>query len=97
MRNDFSEYIIFADESGDHGITSINPENPVFVLVFCIFRKTDYISIVKQAVAKLKIDFWGHDLKIKQPLLIGFGLMPRADPGFFEKKATASVDNPHHC
>ncbi len=64
MRKDLSDYIIFADESGDHGISSINPENPVFVLVFCIFRKVDYISIVKQAVAKLKIDFWGHDLVV---------------------------------
>ena len=64
MRNEHSDYIIFADESGDHGITSINPENPVFVLVFCIFKKADYISIVKQAVAKFKIDFWGHDLVI---------------------------------
>ncbi|MDP1609400.1 MAG: DUF3800 domain-containing protein [Chlamydiales bacterium] len=64
MRNDFSDYIIFADESGDHGIASINPENPVFVLAFCIFRKVDYISIVKQAVAKFKIDFWGHDLVV---------------------------------
>lgn len=60
----FSDYIIFADESGDHGLTSINPENPVFVLVFCIFKKNDYISIVKQAVAQLKLDFWGHDLVI---------------------------------
>ncbi len=64
MRKDFSDYIIFADESGDHGITSINPENPIFVLVFCIFRKSDYVSIVKPAVAKLKIDFWGHDLVV---------------------------------
>lgn len=64
MRKDFSDYIIFADESGDHGIASINPENPVFVLVFCIFRKADYISIVKQAVAKLKMVFWGHDLVV---------------------------------
>lgn len=64
MRNDFSDYIVFADESGDHGIKTINPENPIFVLAFCIFRKTDYISIVKQAVAKFKIDFWGHDLVV---------------------------------
>ncbi len=64
MRNDLSDYIIFADESGDHGIASINPENPVFVLAFCIFRKADYISIVKQSVAKFKIDFWGHDLVV---------------------------------
>lgn len=60
----FSEYIIFADESGDHGIASINPEFPVFVLAFCIFKKEDYISIVKRAFAKFKIDFWGHDLVI---------------------------------
>jgi hypothetical protein len=59
----FSDYIIFADESGDHGITSINPENPVFVLAFCIFKKVDYLS-VKQAITKLKLDFWGHDLVI---------------------------------
>lgn len=61
---DFSEYIIFADESGDHGLSSINPENPVFVLAFCIFKKADYISIVKSAIAKFKLDFWGHDLVI---------------------------------
>lgn len=64
MSSNFSEYIIFVDESGDHGMTSINPENPVFVLAFCIFKKTDYCSIVKQAVTKLKLDFWGHDLAI---------------------------------
>lgn len=62
--SNFSEYVIFVDESGDHGITSINPENPVFVLAFCIFKKLDYISTVKAAVTKLKFDFWGHDLAI---------------------------------
>lgn len=60
----YSDYIIFADESGDHGMTSINPENPIFVLAFCIFKKADYISIVKQLVAQFKFDFWGHDLTI---------------------------------
>lgn len=63
-RTSFSDYIIFADESGDHGLKSINPENPIFALAFCIFKKSDYISIVKPAIAKLKIDFWGHDLAI---------------------------------
>lgn len=64
VKNDFSEYIIFADESCDHGITTINPENPIFLLAFCIFRKIDYISMVKQAVSKFKMDFWGHDLVV---------------------------------
>jgi len=45
-------------------MTSINPENPVFVLAFCIFKKTDYCSIVKQAITKLKLDFWGQDLAV---------------------------------
>jgi hypothetical protein len=60
----FGEYIIFVDESGDHGLTSINPENPVFVLVFCIIKKFDYISMVKPAITNLKFNFWGHDLAI---------------------------------
>lgn len=60
----FSDYIIFVDESGDHGMTSINPENPIFALAFCIFKKTEYCSVVKQAITKLKLDFWGHDLVI---------------------------------
>jgi hypothetical protein len=46
----FSDYIIFADESGDHGMTSINPENPVFVLAFCIFKKSEYCAIVKETI-----------------------------------------------
>jgi hypothetical protein len=37
---DFSEYVIFADESGDHGLSSVKPENSLFTLVFCIFKKT---------------------------------------------------------
>ena len=62
--DNFSEYIIFADESGDHGLSSINPENPMFVLAFCIFKKIDYISIVKSLIAQFKFNFWGHDLAI---------------------------------
>lgn len=61
---EFSDYLIFVDESGDHGLTAINPENPVFVLAFCIFKKSDYITVVKQIITKLKLDFWGHDLAV---------------------------------
>jgi hypothetical protein len=57
----FSDYIVYADESGDHSLTSINPQNPVFVLVFCVFRKADFIDSVVPAFQKLKFQFWGHD------------------------------------
>ena len=40
----FSDYIVYVDESGDHSLTSINPQNPVFVLVFCVFE-SDFIDV----------------------------------------------------
>ena len=46
---DFSHYIVYADESGDHGLVSIDPEYPVFALTFCIIRKENYIDVVDPA------------------------------------------------
>lgn len=57
----FSDYIVYADESGDHSLRSINPQNPVFVLAFCIFHKQAYIDAVVPAVQRLKFEFFGHD------------------------------------
>ncbi|WP_203076150.1 DUF3800 domain-containing protein [Falsiroseomonas ponticola] len=57
----FSDYVVYADESGDHSLTSINPQNPVFVLAFCIFEKNAYISHAVPSVQRLKFDFWGCD------------------------------------
>ena len=41
-----SDYIAYVDESIDHSLTAIDPEDPVFVLSFCIFRKNDYVTRV---------------------------------------------------
>lgn len=57
----FSDYIVYVDESGDHNMKSINPENPAFVLAFCIFNKCDYADKIVPACQKLKFKFWGHD------------------------------------
>ena len=32
--SEFSEYIVYVDESGDHGLVSIDPQYPVFALSF---------------------------------------------------------------
>lgn len=61
---DFSEYIIYADESGDHGLASIDPQYPIFVLAFCIFRKQDYGMHVASAVQQFKFRHFGHDMVI---------------------------------
>lgn len=61
MTRPFSDYIIFADESGDHGLVSIDEQFPVFALVFCIICKDDYIGGIVPAMQRLKMQVWGHD------------------------------------
>lgn len=57
----FSDYIIFVDESGDHGLDTIHQNYPVFVLAFCIFKKCDYIQKIVPKLQELKFKYWGHD------------------------------------
>jgi hypothetical protein len=58
MRSDF---IVFADESGDHSLTNVSPDYPVFVLSFCIFRMEEYIEVVCPLIQRFKIRWWLHD------------------------------------
>ncbi len=59
-----SDYIVYVDESGDHSLTSINPEYPVFVLAFCIFHKKHYVEAVVPALTRFKFKHFGHDMQI---------------------------------
>ena len=58
---EYSDYIIYADESGDPHLTSIDAEYPVFVLNFCVFCKDGYAKSVLPAVAAFKFEHFGHD------------------------------------
>lgn len=60
----FSDYIVYVDESGDHGLTTLDPNYPLFVLAFCIFAKKTYTEQVVPAVQQLKFQHFGHDLVI---------------------------------
>jgi len=46
---DFSDYIVYVDESGDRGLGEIDPQFPVFALVFCIVSKDKYSAPVAAA------------------------------------------------
>lgn len=59
--DDFSDYIIYIDESGDHSLDIVYENHPVFVLAFCIFKKSDYLQVVSPAISSIKFEFWGHD------------------------------------
>ncbi|MBB4817097.1 hypothetical protein HNP29_000454 [Pseudomonas alcaligenes] len=56
-----SDWIVFVDESGDHSLSSIDENYPVFVLSFCVIRKEEYIEKLSKDVKRLKFDYFGHD------------------------------------
>jgi Protein of unknown function (DUF3800) len=57
----FSDYVVYVDESGDHSLTNINKDYPVFVLAFCIFHKRHYAEKIIPALEKFKFNHFGHD------------------------------------
>lgn len=64
MTTEFSDYIIYVDESGDHSLEQINPEYPLFVLAFCVFNKQDYARHIAPAIQDFKFKHFGHDIVI---------------------------------
>jgi len=48
------------DESGNHGLKTIDPNYPVFCLVACIFEKNFYQNYVREAVDSFKCIYWGR-------------------------------------
>jgi hypothetical protein len=60
---EYSDYIVYVDESGDHGLVNIDKQYPIFVLAFCIFKKSDYLKTV-QDFQEFKFNHFGHDIVI---------------------------------
>lgn len=58
---EFSDYIVYVDESGDHNLDNVYPEFPLFCLCFCVIKKTQYISSIVPSFQKFKFKYWGHD------------------------------------
>lgn len=65
---EFSDFIVFSDESGDHGLVSIDREYPVFVLGFCLFAKAEYAARAVPDVLRFKFKHFGHDQVILHEL-----------------------------
>lgn len=64
----FGDFIVCMGESGDHGLASINPEHPLFVLFFCVFRKDSYAGIMTPAIRDLKFRTFGHDVVVPREI-----------------------------
>lgn len=61
MSNHFSDYLVFVDESGDHGLDSIDPSYPLFVLAFCVISKEEYVGKIVPEIQRFKLKHFGHD------------------------------------
>jgi hypothetical protein len=61
---EFSDYLVFIDESGDHGMATVDPNYPVFVLACCLIAKCDYVDRISPALQRLKLAYWGHDEQV---------------------------------
>ena len=59
-----SNFIVYVDESGDHGMQNVDPNYPIFVLAFCVFYKRHYSEKVVPALEKFKFNNFGHDIVI---------------------------------
>jgi len=80
----FSNFIVYVDESGDHGMQNLDPNYPVFVLAFCVFHKRHYAERVVPSLQKFKFNHFGHDLVLlheheirKETGQFNFGSRPR--------------------
>lgn len=60
MNKNFSNFIVFIDESGDPNLKNINNNFPIFTLVCCVFKVSEYKEL-KRRMDDLKFKFFGHD------------------------------------
>lgn len=61
MPEEKGDYIVFVDESGDHGLQNIDPDYPIFVLSFCCFKIEEYVSKAVPKIQEFKFKYFGHD------------------------------------
>lgn len=59
--NTFDDYLVFVDESGDHGLLSIDPNYPIFVLTFCLIEKNIYAKEIVPSILNFKFKYFGHE------------------------------------
>ena len=60
----FSDYVVYVDESGDHGLKSMEKTYPMFVLAFCIFNKQQYATVITPRLQEFKFRYFGHDMVV---------------------------------
>ncbi|EPZ8934875.1 DUF3800 domain-containing protein [Acinetobacter baumannii] len=92
---DYSDYIVYVDESGDPTLKGINAKYPVFVLAFCIFHKKHYTKNVIEKLEQLKFKHFGHDIIVLHEREILKSTGDFANYGSREQKESLFADLNH--
>lgn len=53
--------IVYIDETGDHGMDSVDPNFPIFVLTMVITDMAAYVEKTVPAFNRFKFDHFGHE------------------------------------
>ncbi len=56
-----SDYMAFLDECGDHSLSRIDRDFPVFVLSLVLLKRSDYMKTILPAINELKLRYWDHE------------------------------------
>lgn len=56
-----SQFIAFVDECGDHTLTNMDRDFPIFVLSIVIIERKDYIEKIIPDFGKFKLSYWNHE------------------------------------
>lgn len=94
----FSNFVVYVDESGDHGMQTLDPGYPMFVLAFCVFYKRHYCEKVVPALEKFKFNHFGHDLIVLHEQEIrkeqgNFKFVNRSQKESFLDELTSIIDS----
>lgn len=52
------KYFFFLDETGDHGLSYVDKNFPLFLLCGCLIRE-DHLIILEEKINRLKMEFFG--------------------------------------
>jgi len=93
----YSNYVVYVDESGDHGLEALDDNYPVFVLSFCVFHKNHYAQNVVPAIEAFKFRHFGHDTVVLHEHEIrkekgAFRFIDRAHKRAFYDELTAIIE-----
>jgi len=56
-----SRFVAFLDECGDHSMTSIDDDFPLFVLATVIVERRTYIEDILPRINSFKLSYWDHE------------------------------------